>query len=688
MEKRIITHKRFILILFGLFAVISACMTLGTSVNYNIIDYLPADAPSTKGLSVMNEEFTQAVPNARVMLNDVSVPEALEYKHRLQEIDGVSDVLWLDDVMDISIPIETADPKVTDSYYKDGDALISLTVRGGDEIEITDEIYALIGEDNALEGDAADKAAIQKLTNNETLKSILILVPIIILILLLSTDSWFEPVLFLGAIGISVLINMGTNLLYGEVSFITNAVSPILQLAVSLDYAIFLLHSFSDMRKKTDDVNEAMRLAMRRAFPAIAASAATTVFGFLALVFMRFEIGSDLGINLVKGVVLSFISVMVFLPALTLCCFKLIDKTKHRRIIPATKSVGKYILRFRIPALILIAALIIPCFLAQNNNAFTYGLSELDPNGRSGQDSIIVNDKFGESNVIVLLTPVGDAYGERQLADTYRAMPHVDEVISYATMVGTVVPDEYPDSADTDRFFSEHYRRMVLYTDIPKEGAEAFSFVEQLQKEAQEVYGDDWHMIGMSANLYDMKDVVTQDNDLVNILAIVAIAFVLLITFRSLSLPVLLVLTIKSAIWINLSVSYFMGNSLAYIGYLIISTVQLGATVDYAILLSDHYMQNRKQWGKKEALKRALNGTAGSIFVSGSILSLAGFALWFASSNPIVSALGLLLGRGAILSMLLVICFLPALLTLFDRVLEKTTLRARFHKDKETRKAQ
>jgi predicted RND superfamily exporter protein len=685
LERIIVKHKKPVLIFFGLLAAVSICMLLGTSVNYNIIDYLPADAPSTKAMSVMNEEFTQAVPNARVMLKDVSMREALEYKQRLTEIEGVSDVLWLDDVMDVNIPIETADPDVIETYYKNGDALISLTIREGDEIKITDDIYALIGEDNALSGDAVDRASIQSLTNSETIKAVLILVPIIILILFLSTDSWFEPLLFLSAIGISVLANMGTNLLFGEVSFVTNAVSPILQLAVSLDYAIFLLHSFNDLRKQTDDVNEAMRLALRRSFSTIAASAATTALGFMALIFMRFGIGADLGFNLVKGVLFSFVSVIVFLPALTLACFKLIDRTKHRRLLPVAKNVGKYVLRFRIPALILIAAIVVPCFLAQSSNDFNYGLSNLNPNGRSGQDTAAIDEQFGQSNVIVLLTPAGDAYRERQLADTYRTMSHVKEVISYATTVGTAVPDGYPDKADTERFFSENYSRTILYTDTPGEGEEAFALVERVEEKAQEIYGDNWYALGESVNLYDMKGIVTQDNRLVNFLAIGAIFLVLLLTFKSLSLPVLLVLTIESAIWINLSVSYFMGNPLSYVGYLVISTVQLGATVDYAILLSDHYMKNRAQFGKKDALKRALNETASSILVSGGILSLAGFALWFSSSNPIVSAMGLLLGRGALLSMLLVICFLPALLSLFDRVIEKTTLRARFYKNKEKR---
>ncbi|MDR1029220.1 MAG: MMPL family transporter, partial [Clostridiales Family XIII bacterium] len=678
---RIITqYRKTILFLFLLLAAVGAAMLPGVSVNYNIADYLPQDAASTEALSVMRAEFTQAIPNARVMVRDVSVREALEYKRGLQAIDGVSDVLWLDDVTDVDVPVETIDPKISETYYKDGNALISLSVREGDEVAITERIRALIGETGALSGNAADRADAQALTGKEAIGAVLILVPIIILILMLSTSSWFEPLLYLCAIGISVLINMGTNLFLGEVSFITNAVSPILQLAVSLDYAIFLLHSFDEQRKRTDDAAEAMRRAMRRAFPSVAAAAATTVLSFVALAFMRFGIGADLGLNLVKGVLLSFAGVMIFLPALTLSCYKLIDRTRRRNLLSVVKGASKYIPRFRIPALILIAALILPCFLAQENNAFTYGFGNLNENGAGGRDAAAIDEAFGRSNVIVLLTPADDPAGAGRLADDCRALPHVKEVVSYTATVGADIPSAFPDRSDTQQFFSDRYSRTILYTDAPSEGAEAFALVESARDRARAIYGNDWYALGESVTLYDMKDVVTKDNRLVNILAVVAIFVVLLITFRSLSLPFLLLFTIQSAIWINLSVSYFTGNPLSYIGYLVISTVQLGATVDYAILLSDHYLANRKNLPKKEALEMALKETIPSILVSAGILSLAGFTLWFSSSNPIVSAMGLLLGRGTALSCAMVFCFLPALLTVFDRVIEKTTLRAAFSK--------
>src|SRR5690625_347811 len=341
-------------------------------------DYLPENAPSTTAIDVMDEEFSGSVANTRVMIEDVNIPEALNVKEQLSEIDGVSGVTWLDDVIDIKIPLELIENDILETYYKNDNALFTFEVEEGKEVEATDAIYEVIGEDNALAGDALDVAISQKATGQETFNAAAILVP--------SLSSLIEPIFYLIAIGISILINLGTNIFVGEISFISQSVAPILQLAVSLDYAIFLLHRFDDFREEVDDPVEAMSLAIKRSFPAITASAATTFFGFLALTFMNFEIGADLGINLVKGIVLSFISVMIFLPALTLLLYPLIEKTSHKQWLPTKYNVGKYILKLRFPALILIAIIIVPAFFAQSNTSFIYGMGDIPEDTREGQD--------------------------------------------------------------------------------------------------------------------------------------------------------------------------------------------------------------------------------------------------------------------------------------------------------------
>lgn len=679
---QLIKHKKPIVLLFFALAIIGAMVQSFVSVNYDMVDYLPDDAPSVEALDVMDEAFDESITNTRVMINDVSIQEALQYKEDLAAIDGVSNVMWLDDSVDLKTPIELVDEDTIETYYKDNSALFSLTIREGDEVAVTDEIYALIGEDNAMAGEAVDTAVSQKMTGSESMNAALLLVPIVIIILVLSTTSWLEPVFFLTAIGVSILINLGTNIFLGEVSFVTQSVSPILQLAVSLDYAIFLLHSFQDHRKTAPNIEEAMRRAIKQSFPAIAASAATTFFGFMALTLMNFQIGADLGVNLVKGILLSFISVIVFLPALTLMFYKWIDRTQHRPFIPPFRKVGQFVMKFRIPAMLLVLVIIVPSFLAQSNTNFIYGSGEHPPGSRAGQDATAIEDTFGKSTPVVVLVPRGDMAKETELSNQLKNMDHVTSIVSYPNTVGSVIPSDYLDESMTNQFYSKNYSRMVLYTDTENEGDTAFSLVESIRDTVNTYYEDDSYLLGQSVTLYDIKDIVTQDNKIVNMVTLLAIAVVLLVTFRSITMPIILLVTIQTAVWVNLSVPYFTEVPLVYVGYLIVSTVQLAATVDYAILLSENYTENRKEMPAWSAIKKTLDEKIFSISISASILSSVGFILAWTSSNPIVSSIGLLLGRGALLAFILVVFFLPAMLVTFDKVILKTTWKANFYKEK------
>ncbi len=663
-------------------AAICVVAQFAVSVNYNMVDYLPEDAPSTVAMETMDAEFDGAVANTRVMMKNVSIQEALAVKKDLEAIDGVSEVTWLDDVIDIKTPVEMADEDTVESYYKNGNALFSFHIAEGKEVDTTDAIYQLIGKDNAMSGEALDTATSQKMTGKETMYAAALLIPIIILILILSTRSWAEPVFFLTAIGVSVLINLGTNVFISEISFVTQSVAPILQLAVSLDYAIFLLHSFSDHRREVNSPEKAMQLAMKQSFPAIAASASTTFFGFIALTFMDFEIGADLGLNLVKGILLSFISVMVFLPALTVMFYKWIDRTQHKQLLPSIPNVGKSLIRLRIPALIIVMVLIIPAFLGQSQTNFMYGVGDQPESTRAGSDSIKIEDSFGKHTPMVLLVPKGDLAKEEKLVDDLNELHAVKSTVSYVDSVSAAIPPEYLDESVTDQFYSENYSRIILNSTIDAEGEETFDFIDEVKATAADYYGDDYHVLGESVTLYDMKHIVEKDNTVVNVLTVMMIAIVLLVTFRSISLPVVLLVTIQSAVWINLSIPYFTNTSLVYVGYLIISTVQLAATVDYAILLTEAYKENRKQMTAKDAIRKTINEKIFSIGVSASILSSVGFILWLTSTNPIVSSIGLLLGRGALLAFVMVVLLLPALLLVFDRIIEKTIWKPNFYKGK------
>lgn len=727
-SQKITGHKKLIVSLFLILAAVGGLLATMVVKNDSMVDYLPKDSESTIALDLMDREFSGGIPNTRVMVSGVSLTEALDYKHRIQEIPGVTAVLWLDDVIDIRVPLEMADAETVEAYYKAGMALFSVTISAGWEKRAVDAIYALetendaaavpeaasgdkgaanaaaasgdkgaantaaasgdagaantaaasgdagAGKNVAVSGDAANTAYMEAVGNKESLGAFIILVPLIIVILLLTTGSWLEPVLYLLTIGIAIVMNMGLTALTGEISFITLAVSPILQLAVSLDYSIFLLHSFQRERSETGDVVLAMQKAMQSSFSSIAASAATTMFGFLALLFMKFQIGPDMGLNLVKGIMFSYISVMVFLPALTLCCYRLLDKTKHRRFVPELGGVGRILLKIRIPALIVAVLVVVPSFMAQSRNDFIYGSGTPDVKTSYGEDTARIDEVFGQTTSMVVLVPRGDPAREALLCRDLKQLENVTDVTAYVTAVGTAIPPEFLGEAVTKNFYSENYGRIIVTCATAEEGEAAFGLVREVRAAAARYY-DTAYTCGQSANLYDMKTVISSDNQVVSLLAIIAIGLTLLVTFRSLTLPVILLVVIESAIWINLAVSYFTGTPLNYIGYLVIHTVQLGATIDYAILFTQGYLRARESLGKREAMTASCNKNILSIIVSVIVLAGAGLCLYLRSTNVVVSTLGMLLCRGTLMSFLLVVCVLPALLLLFDRVIMKTTLK-------------
>jgi predicted RND superfamily exporter protein len=675
----IIKHKKIILIIFIIMAIISALMATTVSVNYNMVDYLPKDAPSTIAIRIIEDEFVGDMPGARVMINDVSIMEALEYKKNLENISGVTSVSWIDDIVGLntlqSVPIKYLDHTMVESYYKDNTALFTLSIESGMEQRTVASIYDLIGIGNAASGESINLAETQNMSVSEVFNAMLILLPIVILVLVISTSSWVEPLIFLASIGIAIVINMGTNIIFGEISYISNTVSPILQLAVSLDYAIFLLHSFNNHRLN-EKPGKAMVLAMKESVPTVAASAATTVIGFAALMFMRFGIGSDLGLNLLKGVIISFISVMVFTPALTLLLYKSIDKARHRKLMPDFRGSGKLIMKVRIPFLILALLIVIPTFLAQSKTQFMYGMGSMTAASRVGKDMEAIDEKFGRENPLVLLVPKENAGKEEILCSELSLLPHVTSIVSYVTYVGAEIPDEFIPKEAYDQFYSENYSRIVLYSDTGEEDVAAFETIEAIMNITDKYY-QNHYLTGSSATLYDMKSIVSIDTTRINLIAIIGIFFVLLVTFRSISLPFILVFCIESAIWINLSIPYFADTHINFIGYLIISTVQLGATVDYAILFTNSYLNNRKTLESKESMRQTISSNLVAIFTSAIILASAGFALAFTSNNPIISELGILLGRGTLLSLAMVAFVLPALLVLFDKLIQKTTVKSK-----------
>ena len=665
----VVARRKLVAALFLLAAAAGLVLRPMVPVNYDINDYLPADSPSTVAIDVLEEQFDGGIPNARVMVRDVTVPEALQIKQRLAEVPGVLGVTWLDDSVDVTTPLAAMDQDVLDSYYRDGTALFTVTVADEGYVEAVAAIRDIAGEDGAASGGGISKADSAEGTMDEVRLIGVFGVAFALVVLALTTTSWLEPVLVLIGLGVAVFINAGSNLIFGEISFVTNACGSILQMAVSLDYSVFLLHRFDECRAGQGDDAAAMAKALSLSTGSILSSGLTTVIGFLALALMRFRLGSDLGLALAKGVAISLITALIFVPCMLLLALPLSDKLRHRQLLPGFGGMGRLVRRITLPLAAAFIIAIVPAYLASNANQFTYGASEMfSPESRYGRDTAAIEEVFGRSDTYVLLVPGRDTATQAELSHELGQLEHVTGILSYVDLAGAEVPLEYLDSDDLAQLMSDDYSRMVLSVDVPYEGPSTFALVEQIRAVAEKYYPGQYHLAGSGVSTYDLMDTVTADLVKVNLVAIGAVFLVLLLTMRSLWLPVVLVLTIETAIWLNLSVPYFSGSSIFYITYLIISAIQLGATVDYAILFTDRYRENRRSAERHQAVVKTVADTAVSILTSGSVLTVVGLLMGYISSNQLLAQLGLLLGRGTIFSLGAVLLVLPGLLYVSDRL--------------------
>ncbi len=677
--EKVVSHPVVIAAVFVILTIFFALCKPLIPVNYDMNDYLPDDSRSTVSLDIMEREFDGGIPNARVMLKDVTIPQVLDYKAKIANVDGVDDVMWLDDSCDITQPIETMDADTVEAYYKDGNALLTVTVSEAKNLSAVNEIRNIIGDENSMTGSAVSTAVATESTVSEISVITIIAVIFVIIVLLLTTNSWIEPVIIMAGLGVSLMINAGSNIIFGEISFVTNAAGMILQLAVSLDYSVFLLHRFEETRREFSSPKEAMAEALARSTSSILSSGLTTVIGFLALGLMRFKIGPDLGFALAKGVAISLICVFIFMPCLTMLTYKLLDRTRHRPLVPKFDKFGKTVSKIMLPMAIVFAVIIAPVYLASNANDFYYGSSHIfGEDTKLGADTANIEDVFGKQDTYVVLVPKVSRRTERELSDELRTLPQVKDIISYVDTVGAEIPEQYLDSGTYSMLCSENYSRMVISVDADYEGKETFRLVENIREICGKCYADEYYLAGEGVSTYDLMDTVTKDMIKVNLIAIGAVFIVLLLTMKSVSLPVILVLAIETAIWLNLSLPYFKDSYVFYIAYLIISSVQLGATVDYAILMTDRYMEFRREISKKEAVPKTIGTVSVSILTSGSVLTVVGLLLGNISTHGLLAQLGMFVGVGAIFSLAIVFFVLPGLLYVFDGAIRRTTLKADF----------
>ena len=671
--EKIVQYKKCLVVLFTFSALLCLWVGQRVAVNYDIADYLPSHSPSSRALEVMEEEFEGGIPNARVMISNVTIAEALEYKEKLARVEGVEAVTWLDDAVNILQPLATLDQEQVQTYYQDNTALFTVTIKEDMRIEAVQNLRELIGEDQAMSGSAVSTAISTTATVSEVQLISVFAVLFVLVVLVLTTTSWVEPIIVLVGLGVAIAINKGTNLMFGEISFVTNAAGSILQLAVSLDYSVFLLHRFEECRQTNSDVKSAMVEALGKSTLSILSSGLTTVIGFLALVLMQFRLGPDLGLALAKGVAISLIIVFTFMPALILLVYRQIDRTKHRPFVPKLQSLGKWVSRLSMPLVILFALVIVPSYLASNANDYYYGASHIfNETTQLGADTLAIEKRFGQNDTYVLLLPQGDLATETKLSQALNELPQVKSIISYVDLAGAEIPLSYLDETTRAKLMSENYSRMVLSVNVPYEGEETFSVVETIRHIANQYYPDDYYLAGEGVSTYDLMKTISTDMTKVNLVAILAVFIVLVFSLKSVLLPIFLVLSIETAIWLNLAIPYFSDTPIFYIAYLIISSIQLGATVDYAILMTDRYRENRMQGSKKEAVIQTIMDVTVSILTSGSTLTVVGLLMGYISSNQLLGQLGLFIGRGAIFSLIIVLFVLPGILYLFDHFIIKS----------------
>lgn len=398
---------------------------------------------------------------------------------------------------------------------------------------------------------------------------------------------------------------------------------------------------------------------------------------------MRFGIGPDLGLALAKGVAISLITVFIFMPALILSVYPWLEKTRHRKLMPRFRGFGRFVSRVMIPMACVFVIVAIPSYMASGSNSYYYGSSTIyGEDTQLGQDTAAIEDVFGKSDTYVVLVPNGNPEAEQELSAALHEIPEIKNILSYTDTVGSEIPKEYLNADTLSQLVSENYNRFVITAEVDYEGEETFALVEKIRETVNDYYPDTYFLAGEGVSTYDLMDTITADTLKVNLIAIAAVFIILLLTMKSVSLPVILVFAIEAAIWINMGIPYFADSTVQYIAYLIISSIQLGATVDYAILFTDRYMEHRKTMPKKQAVTETVSSVTVSILTSGTVLAVVGFLLCAISTHGILSQLGLFLGRGTLLSMTSVFFVLPGLLYVFDGLIRKTTLNCTFYNSK------
>lgn len=653
---------------------------LSTRINYDILSYLPSDIETMKGQDIMLDEFGKG-GFSLVMLDGMDDKDVEKVKEKIEKVDHVCDVLWYDTLADVSLPKEVLPDDIYDFFNTDNSTMMAVffdeATSADGSLEAVKEIRSIASEQCFVSGMSSVVEDIKDLTMQEAPMYVVIAVILTSIILALTMDSFLIPLFFMLSVGMAIIYNMGTNFIQGEISFITEALAAVLQLAVTIDYSIFLWHSYKEEKEKhPGDNKEAMAVAIGKTITSVVSSSITTVAGFLALCFMSYELGMDMGIVMAKGVVIGVICCITVLPSMILVFDKALEKTMHKDLVPSLEKPSKFIIKHHAAFIVLFIVVLIPAVYGQINTNVYYNLTDTLP---KDLNSVIANTKLDEEyNMATTHMLLVDADMEpKEVNSMLDEMGKVDGVsfsMSLDTLIGPSIPREIVPESVTKILKSDKWQLMLIGSEYKVASDEENAQIDELSKILKS-YDKDGMLIGEAAATKDLIDITDHDFKVVNIVSIAAIFIIILIALRSVSLPIILVAVIEFAITVNMGVPCFTNTTIPFIASVVIGTIQLGATVDYAILMTTRYKTERNAGkDKHEAVTIALTTSMKSIMVSALGFFASTFGVGVYSSVDMISQLCTLMSRGAIISMITVICILPSMLMLFDKVIINTTM--------------
>ncbi|MFR7868270.1 efflux RND transporter permease subunit [Ruminococcus bicirculans (ex Wegman et al. 2014)] len=653
---------------------------LSTRINYDILSYLPSDIETMKGQDIMLDEFGKG-GFSLVMLDGMEDKDVEKVKEKIEKVDHVCDVLWYDTLADVSLPKEVLPDDIYDFFNTDNSTMMAVffdeATSADGSLEAVKEIRSIAGEQCFVSGMSSVVEDIKDLTMQEAPMYVVIAVILTSIILALTMDSFLIPLFFMLSVGMAIIYNMGTNFIQGEISFITEALAAVLQLAVTIDYSIFLWHSYKEEKEKhPGDNKEAMAVAIGKTITSVVSSSITTVAGFLALCFMSYELGMDMGIVMAKGVVIGVICCITVLPSMILVFDKALEKTMHKDLVPSLEKPSKFIIKHHAAFIVLFIVVLIPAVYGQINTNVYYNLTDTLP---KDLNSVIANSKLDEEyNMATTHMLLVDADMQpKEVNSMLDEMGKVDGVsfsMSLDTLIGPSIPREIVPDSVTKILKSDKWQLMLIGSEYKVASDEENAQIDELSKILKS-YDKDGMLIGEAAATKDLIDITDHDFKVVNIVSIAAIFIIILIALRSVSLPIILVAVIEFAITVNMGVPCFTNTTIPFIASVVIGTIQLGATVDYAILMTTRYKTERNAGkDKHEAVTIALTTSMKSIMVSALGFFASTFGVGVYSSVDMISQLCTLMSRGAIISMITVICILPSMLMLFDKVIINTTM--------------